>query len=108
VIDPRQQRAKMNMRCPVASRWSDVFPHAPTTLLKNGVLAAVKLIFRYWVAFLTFDRWWGRYLIRGFGRWVACLLVHVMLQSPPGRQKVDGLGDHAGLPIREREKGGGA
>ena len=37
---------------------------------------------------------------------MACLLVHVMLQSPPGRQKVDGLGDHAGLPIRETGKGG--
>jgi hypothetical protein len=29
-----------------------------------------------------------------------------MLQSPPVRQKVDGLGDHAGLPIRETGKGG--
>ncbi len=32
---------------------------------------------------------------------MACLLFHVILQSP-----VDGLGFHAGLPIRETGKGG--
>jgi hypothetical protein len=38
---------------------------------------------------------------------VACLLVHVMLQSPPGRQKVDGLGDHAGAADSGDGKRGG-
>ena len=50
-------------------------------LAKKCVLAAVKLIFRYWAALLDFWHGGGRLVIRQQGGSVACLLFHVILQS---------------------------
>jgi hypothetical protein len=49
-IDPRQQRAKMIMRCSATGWWRHVAPRGNGPWVKSWRWAAVKQIFRYWAA----------------------------------------------------------
>jgi hypothetical protein len=104
VIDPRQQRAKMIMRCSVARRWRDVF-HAPRPPCKKlGFGGGETDIPLLGLPVLDPDRWGtrddskrGRF--GGIGGMLAFPYHTAVLQSLVRRDRV---GVHAGQRIRER------
>ena len=90
MIDPRQQRAKMIMRCSVASRWRDVF-HAPRPPCKKlGFGGGETDIPLLGLPVLAPDRWGtrddskrGRF--GGIGGMLAFPCHTAVLQSPTGK-----------------------